>query len=253
MFSAAPSSSLSSPAPAWGHMSPSHGLQFFTSCSSMGPFHGVQSFRNGLLQHGSPQGHKPCQKTCSSMDSSLHETTGPGQEPWPSSGSQPSSGIPLLHCGVIHQLQVEICSTVDLHGLQGHSLPHYALFHGLHGNLCSSAWSTSSPPSALALVSAELFLSHILTFLSYCCMPLCRFFFPSELCYHRGSTTVADGLGLGQQRVHLRAGWHWLCQTQWKLLAASHRSHPCSPKPCHTNPVQCPYVLWRREWWFCWF
>uniref|UniRef100_A0A663DWR7 Basal body orientation factor 1 n=1 Tax=Aquila chrysaetos chrysaetos TaxID=223781 RepID=A0A663DWR7_AQUCH len=65
---AAPSSSHSSLAPAWGpshgkqssmnfsNVSPSHRLQFFTNCSSMGPFHGVQSFRNRLLQRGSPAG-----------------------------------------------------------------------------------------------------------------------------------------------------------------------------------------------------
>ena len=32
-----------------------------------------------------------------------------------------------------------------LHGLQGHSLPHHGLHHGLQGNLCSGTWSTSSP------------------------------------------------------------------------------------------------------------
>jgi len=44
-------------------------------------------------------------------------------------GSQPSSGIHLLWCGVFHGLQVDICSTVDLHGLQGESLPHHGLHH----------------------------------------------------------------------------------------------------------------------------
>jgi len=37
-------------------VSPSHGVQFFTNCSSMDSFHGVQSFRNRLLQCGSPTG-----------------------------------------------------------------------------------------------------------------------------------------------------------------------------------------------------
>jgi len=37
-------------------LSPSNGLQFFTNCSSVGPFHGVQSFRNRLLQCGLPMG-----------------------------------------------------------------------------------------------------------------------------------------------------------------------------------------------------
>jgi len=37
-------------------MSPSHGLQLFMNCPSVGPFHRVQSFRNTLLQRGSPTG-----------------------------------------------------------------------------------------------------------------------------------------------------------------------------------------------------
>ncbi|KAM6367316.1 palmitoyltransferase ZDHHC14 isoform 5-T6 [Alca torda] len=73
-------------------------------------------------------------------------------------GSQPPSGIHLLWCGVLHGLQVDICSTVnlhglqvdicsivDLHGLQEDSLPHHGLHQGLQGNLCFGAWSTSSP------------------------------------------------------------------------------------------------------------
>ncbi|KAK4826739.1 LOW QUALITY PROTEIN: hypothetical protein QYF61_010992 [Mycteria americana] len=100
-------SSQSSPAPAWGpshrrqsstnfsNMSPSHGLHSFTNCSSMGPFHEVQSFRKGLLQRGSPKGHKPYQQRCSSIGSSLHGSTGPArsllQRGLPT-GSQPLSG-----------------------------------------------------------------------------------------------------------------------------------------------------------------
>jgi len=48
-----------------------------------------------------------------------------------STGSQPPSGIRLLQRWV-------------LPGLQGDSLPHHGL-HRLQGNLCSGAWSTSSP------------------------------------------------------------------------------------------------------------
>ncbi|KAK4810727.1 hypothetical protein QYF61_007701 [Mycteria americana] len=34
---------------------------------------------------------------------------------------------------------------MNLHRLQGDSLPHHSLHHGLQGNLCSGAWSTCSP------------------------------------------------------------------------------------------------------------
>jgi len=48
--------------------------------------------------------------------------------------------------GPFHRLQVEICSTMDLHGLQGDSLPHHGLHHKLQGKtLCSGISSTSSP------------------------------------------------------------------------------------------------------------
>ncbi|KAM9591464.1 uncharacterized protein ACIBXB_006257 [Morphnus guianensis] len=103
-----------------------------TDCSSVGP----------------SRGHKSFQKTCSSVGSSLHRSAGPARsllQRGVPSGSQPPSGTHLLRRGVLHGLQVDICSTVDLHGLQGDSLPHHGLHHGLQGNLCSGAWSTSSP------------------------------------------------------------------------------------------------------------
>jgi len=150
----------------FSNVSPSHGLQLFTNCPSMGPFHGVQSFRNRLLQHGSPRGHKPCHQTCSSVGSSLHGSAGPGrsllQRGAPHRATASFRHPPAPVWGPFHGLQVEICSTVDLQGLQGDSLPHHGLHHGLQGKtLCSGVWRTSSPPSLLT--SAGLFLTHILT------------------------------------------------------------------------------------------
>jgi len=52
--------------------------------------------------------------------------------------------------------RVDNCSTMVLHGLQGDKLCHC----GLQGNLCSSTWSTSFPPSPLTLVFAELWLAY---------------------------------------------------------------------------------------------
>lgn len=111
--------SLPSSASVWGpsptdfsKVSPSHGLMFFRKCSSMGSFHGMCSFRNKLLQCGSPQ-----RVTC------------PASKPAPawipflagpqvllevqcrlSTGSQCSLDIHLLWCGVLHRLEVDICS-----------------------------------------------------------------------------------------------------------------------------------------------
>lgn len=71
-------------------------------------------------------GRKSCQQTCSSAGSFLHRATGPARTltlcrlPM---GSQPPLGIHLLQRGVLLRLQVDNCSTMDLHGLEGNSLP----------------------------------------------------------------------------------------------------------------------------------
>jgi len=52
---------------------------------------------------------------------------------------------------------------MDLHGLQGDSLPQLGLHHRLQGKISALApGSPPPPPSALTLVSVE-FLSHSLT------------------------------------------------------------------------------------------
>lgn len=51
----------------FSNMNLSQGLQFFTNCSSVDPFHGVQSCRNKLLWCGSPTGTQVLPGTCFSM------------------------------------------------------------------------------------------------------------------------------------------------------------------------------------------
>lgn len=46
----------------WSSMGPLPQMQFFKNCSSLGPFHRVQSFRNRLLQCGFPMHHSSCQE-----------------------------------------------------------------------------------------------------------------------------------------------------------------------------------------------
>jgi len=104
-----------------------------TGCSSVGPL----------------RGHKFCQQTCSSVGSSL--SMGPQVLPGGCSKcglpirSQSPLGIHLLQLGFFCGLQVDICCTMDLHGLQEDSLPHHGLLHRLQGNLCSGTWSTFLP------------------------------------------------------------------------------------------------------------
>jgi len=155
-------SSHSASAPAWGpshgrqfstnfsSVSPSHGLQLFTNCSGVGPFHRVQSFRNRLLQRGSPTGSQvlPANLLRPGLLSPwLHRSW---QEPAPAQAPHRVTASfrhpPALVWGPFHGLQVGICSTVDLHGLQGDNLPHHGLHHELQGKTpCSGVSSTSSP------------------------------------------------------------------------------------------------------------
>ncbi|KAK4823971.1 hypothetical protein QYF61_008357 [Mycteria americana] len=81
-----------------------------------------------LLQRGllSPWVRKSCQEPAPTQDS--HGVTA-------------SFGcIHLLQRGVFHRLQVDICSTLNLHGLQRDNLPHHGLHQGLQGNLCSGVY-----------------------------------------------------------------------------------------------------------------
>ena len=186
VVSDAPSSSHSSPAPAWGpshgrqssmnfsNMSPSHRLQFLVNCSSVGP----------------PQGHKCCHQTCSNVGS-IHGSTGPARS--------------LLQCGLpmgVTCLRAPTCSGVGSPtGCGWVSAPPFTSVGAGHSCLtvgCSTGCGGISalvpgapppPPSSLTLVSAELFLSHILTSLSSDCCWCCTGFSPlflnmfSQRCY----------------------------------------------------------------------
>jgi len=95
-----------------------------------------------------------------------HGVTIPASKPTPSwtslssglqvlAGACSSAGSPqvtasfrhplALMWGPFHGLQVDMCSTVDLHGLQGDNLPHHGLQHELQGKtFCSGISSTFS-------------------------------------------------------------------------------------------------------------
>jgi len=136
IVSAVPSSLHSSPAPAWG---PTHGLQFSTNFSKL------ESFRNRLLQRGSPTGSQalPANLLLSPQVRRSWQEPAPAQAPHGVTASFRHPPAPAW-CP-FHGLQVKICSTVHLPGLQGDNLPHYGLLCGLQGNLCSDHWTTSSP------------------------------------------------------------------------------------------------------------
>jgi len=229
-------------------MSPSHGLQLFTNCPSVRLSHRVQSFRNRLLQRGSPTGSQALPANLlwrgllSPWAHSSRQKPAPARPPHGVTASSRHPPAPAW-CP-FHRLQVDICSTVGLHGLQGDSLPHHGLHHELQGKtLCSGVPSNSSPSfftdlGVCRVVSLTLSHSSLLTAISP------QFF----LLLLKYVITIADWLGLGQRRVHLRAGWHWLYQTWGKLLPASPRSHPYSPAPSPLLPKPCTQThnRWNR-------
>ena len=133
----------------FSNLSPSHRLQFFTNCSSVGPFHGVQSFRNRLLQRGSPAGsqvlpanllqrgllspwgHRSCQEPAPARAS--HGVTASfGHPPALVWGPPWAAGGYLLHRGPPWAAGGQPASPWSSPGAAGESL-------------CSGAWSTSSP------------------------------------------------------------------------------------------------------------
>uniref|UniRef100_A0A663M6J0 protein-tyrosine-phosphatase n=1 Tax=Athene cunicularia TaxID=194338 RepID=A0A663M6J0_ATHCN len=92
----------------------------------MGPSHGVQSFRNRLLQHGSPTGSQVLQQTCSSVGSSPHGSTGPArsllQRGLPRGHSLLQAHPPALAWGP-PRAAGGFCSTAHLHGCRGTACP----------------------------------------------------------------------------------------------------------------------------------
>ena len=156
---------------------------------------------------GPPWVYKPCQKTCSGVGSSLHGSTGPArsllQHGAPHGVTASFRHPPALAWGPFHRLQVDICSTVDLHGLQGDSLPHHGLHHELQGKAPCSGVSSTSSPSFFTDLGVCRVVSFTLSHSSFFTAVSPQFFFFPFL--NRGTTTVADWLGLGQRRVRLRA------------------------------------------------
>lgn len=109
----------------------------------------------------------------------------------------------------------------------------HGFFHGFQGNICSNAWSTSTPPFSLALVFTGLFLTLFFLHLS----PLC---------------TVSLFLKYVSFRHHDFCCWAQVCPAVCPLDLAGtscdqdkagpglFSEPPCSPPlptPCHLNPI----------------
>jgi len=220
-----------------------------TGCSSartahsVRPSHRVQSFRNRLLQHGSPRGHKPCQQTCSSVGSSLNGSASPGR-------SLLQHGLPTGS----QLLQASTCSSVR-------SLPWATGGYLLHrgppwaaGGQPASPWSSSWAVGENSLLRHLEYLlplllhklwclqscfCHIISVLSLDCrfaagfFPLLRYVItealpPSLMGLALASTrSILEPAGTGSTR-------HGGSFSQ--LLTEATPIAPLLPKPRHSNP-----------------
>lgn len=122
----------------------------------------------------------------------------------------------------------------------GVQLPQHGLYHRMQGDLSSSTWRTSCPPSPLILVSTGLFLSRVITSLfsdhSYI-SAMISFFLKSVITRHYYHHRWA---WLWSAVVHLEVSRDWLCWTQGKLLEVLTEATPVAPlleESCHTNPM----------------
>ena len=209
--------------------------------SNVTPCHGVQSFRNKLLQHGSPM---DLPGTCSIAGSS-----------W---------GHSLLQALTYS----EVGSSTGCRWTS----PLWTSMdcRGQLASLLSSPWAAGEP-LLRCLEHFPPLLRHWLWDLQRCFSQACSlcccfllhrvFFFFTFL--KNAITEVLPLLlvssALASRGVCLGASWHWLYQTWGKLLATSHRSHPCSSPPatkilpckpntqltkkCHWLELQCGFCL----------
>jgi len=131
--------------------------------------------------------------------------------------------------GPFHGLWVDMCSAVDLHGLQGDSLPHHGLHHRLQGKISALACRAPPPPPSFTdlgvcrVVSLTQSHSSLSTAVSLEVFPLLKCVITEAL------PPSLFGLSLASGGSVLELSDIGSVKHGGKLLAASHRSHPCSP------------------------
>jgi len=132
-----------------------------------------------------------------------------------------------------------MCCTMGLHGLQGHSLPHHGLLHGLQRNLSSATCNTFSCSfftdlGACRVVSLTSAHSSLPATLTKVFIPFLNYIIPvalplSLLCLAlalASSSSVLEPAGSGPSR-HGGIFWH--------LLAEASPAAFLLAKPCHAN------------------
>jgi len=185
----------------------------------------------------------PASKPAPGVGSSLHGSAGPGRSLL-QHGARHGVTASFRHppapaWGPFHGLQVHICSTVDLHGLQGDNLPHHGLHHELQGkSLCSDISGTSFPLLLHRPWCLQSCFFHIISLLSPHCCFTTGFFLPL-LKYVITELLPLSLIGLASGRSVLQpAGTGFIRHggSFWQLLTEATPIGPPLPKPFHGNP-----------------
>jgi len=184
---------------------------------------GSQALPANLLQRGllSPRVHRCWQEPAPAQ--APHGVTASFRHP------------PAPAWGPFHGLQVEICSTMDLHRLQVNSLPHHGLHHEMQGKTRCSGISSTFSPSFFTDLGVCRFVSLTSSHSSLHC-PFTAIFFSPLLKYVITEVLSLSLMGLASARggsILEPAGTGFI-RHGGKLLAASHRSHPYSPRATKT-------------------
>jgi len=219
-------------------MGPSHRLQLFTNCPSVGPSHGMQSFRNRLLQHGSPTGSQalPANLLRRGLLSPWRHRSWQELAPvWSPHGVTASLGhIHLLWRGVPSMAcRWRSAPPWTSMGCRGTTCLTMVFIIGCRAISAPVPGASPPPPSSLTLVSAELFLSHILTVLSHCRVFFCFLNLLSLRRYHHCWWAWPwPAAGPSWSRLALA-----LSDTRQMHAAASgsfSQNYPCSPPATKT-------------------
>jgi len=202
--------------------------------SNLGPSHEVQSFRNRLPSVGTHGVTSPARKPALAWTPLSMGSQNLLQHGLSTRSHLPSGASTCSHVGSSIGCRWLSASLLTSLSFSGTAYLIVVFTTGCRGISAPAPAETPHPPALLTLVSAGLFLSPVLTPLSGCS---CTVFFP-HLRYAITELLPLSLIGSAffQRWFCLGAGWHWLCWTEGKHLASSHRSHRCSPSANKTSP-----------------
>ena len=194
---------------------------------------------------GPPQGHKPCQQTCSSMGSSPYGAPGPARSLLQCglpTGSQTPLGIHLLRRGFLHGLQVKIFSTMHLQTSMGCRAKACLTIVCSTGCRGISAPARGTLPPALFFTDFSVCRVVSLTYSHFSLpaavlqdfFPLLYYVIPEALPPSLMGLTLASS-GSVLETAGIGSIGHG--ESFWQLLTKNNPVPTPLPKPCHPNPI----------------